>query len=445
MTDIAIKVNNLSKRYRIGLKEELHDTFIDSLASWVKSPVSNYKKVRNLSTFSNNKESDDILWALNDVSFDVKYGEVLGIIGKNGAGKSTLLKVLCRITEPTSGEALVNGRVSSLLEVGTGFHPELTGRENVFLNGAILGMTKKEMDRKFDEIVDFSGIEKFIDTPVKRYSSGMGVRLAFSVAAHLDPEIMLIDEVLAVGDINFRRKCLDSMKDLTESGRTIIFVSHNMGSVRKLCERVILLDKGKIVESGPADKVVNSYMYSGMDVIGENFFTQPYQGRTRGIMPKQVVASLKAVRVLDESGTVSTKFSVRDNIFIQMDYDLHEFREYFDVGLYITNDRGERIFATIDRSRDEKGRKGIPGSYSASCRIPGDLLNSGHYFVQASLTEESLIHVIERDVLSFTVEDSFDSEGARGLYNAGEWPISSIRPKLKWTTKKMDDKKVYSL
>ncbi|SVD34109.1 uncharacterized protein METZ01_LOCUS386963, partial [marine metagenome] len=220
MSDIPIKVNNLSKRYRIGLKEELHDTFVGSMVEWFKSPFSNYKKVKSLSTFSNNGESDDIIWALKDVSFEVKRGEVLGIIGKNGAGKSTLLKILCRITGPTNGQISINGRIASLLEVGTGFHSELSGRENVYLNGTILGMTKSEIDKKFDQIIDFSGVEEFIDTPVKRYSSGMKVRLAFSVAAHLEPEILLIDEVLAVGDLEFQRKCLGKMEEVSQSGRT---------------------------------------------------------------------------------------------------------------------------------------------------------------------------------------------------------------------------------
>ncbi len=256
MSDIAIKVENISKRYRIGLKEELHDTFFGALASWVKYPLSNFRRVQKLSKFSGDGESEDIIWALRDVSFEVKHGEVLGIIGKNGAGKSTLLKILCRITEPTSGNASIHGRVASLLEVGTGFHQELTGRENVFLNGAILGMTKIEIERKFDEIVDFSGVEKFIDTPVKRYSSGMRVRLAFAVAAHLEPEILLIDEVLAVGDVEFQKKCLGKMKDVAGEGRTVLFVSHNMAAINNLCKRGIVLSDGKIIYSGKTQDAI---------------------------------------------------------------------------------------------------------------------------------------------------------------------------------------------
>jgi lipopolysaccharide transport system ATP-binding protein len=260
MPDVTIRVESISKRYRIGLKEQLPDTLGGSLLSWAKSPLSNYRRLRKLSSFSEDEDSDDLIWALKDVSFDVKHGEVLGIIGPNGAGKSTLLKILASITEPTKGKAWINGRVASLLEVGTGFHPDLTGRENVYLNGTVLGMSKKEIDSKFDEIVAFAEVEKFIDTPVKRYSSGMQVRLAFAVAAHLEPEILVIDEVLAVGDTQFQNKCLDKMRDISESGRTILFVSHNMGAIDSFCHRVILLKKGEIVHSGLPQDVIQAYL-----------------------------------------------------------------------------------------------------------------------------------------------------------------------------------------
>lgn len=263
MSDIAIQAHNLSKRYRIGLKEELPETLAGALSAWLKSPLSNFRRVRNLSHFGQSSgEADDIIWALNDVSFDIMCGEVVGIIGRNGAGKSTLLKILSRITEPTSGRAILNGRVSSLLEVGTGFHSELTGRENVYLNGTILGMTREQIDRKFDEIVDFSGVEKYIDTPVKRYSSGMKVRLAFAVAAHLDPEVLIIDEVLAVGDAGFRKKCLGKIEQVARQGRTILLVSHNMLSIQSLCSRAILLEEGRIVFNGATEIAVNKYLSS---------------------------------------------------------------------------------------------------------------------------------------------------------------------------------------
>jgi lipopolysaccharide transport system ATP-binding protein len=254
MTDIAIKVENLGKMYRIGAEDQRPDNLWDAAKQAALSPFDYLRRITRPPT------EEEILWALKDVSFEVERGEVLGIIGRNGAGKSTLLKVLSRITEPTEGQAIINGRVGSLLEVGTGFHPELTGRENIYLNGAILGMTRAEIDRKFDEIVDFSGVERFIDTPVKRYSSGMYVRLAFAVAAHLDPEILLIDEVLSVGDAAFQKKCLGKMEDVSHQGRTVLFVSHNMAAVRSLCGRGILLNNGRVSGSGSASDVVTSYL-----------------------------------------------------------------------------------------------------------------------------------------------------------------------------------------
>lgn len=262
MSNPIIKVNNLSKRYRIGAAEKGYKTFREAIIDGITAPVRNLSKLRRLTKFKNNPSSnheEDVIWALKDVSFEVNEGEVLGIIGRNGAGKSTLLKVLSRITEPTSGLIDIDGRISSLLEVGVGFHPELTGRENIFLNGAILGMRKWEIKRKFDEIVSFAEIEKFIDTPVKRYSSGMYVRLAFAVAAHLEPEILLVDEVLAVGDIAFQKKCLGKMEDVAKGGRTVLFVSHNMGAIRSLCGSAIWLDNGQIVKKGTTDEVVRDY------------------------------------------------------------------------------------------------------------------------------------------------------------------------------------------
>ncbi len=283
MATPLISVDQISKAYRIGLKDEVPDTFMGAMTGWMKSPLENWKRLRSLNTFhrevtqiaslsGDEADSDsgedglstaiasDIVWALKDISFDIHQGEVVGIIGHNGAGKSTLLKVLSRITDPTTGRAVIRGRVSSLLEVGTGFHAELTGRENVYMNGTILGMSKREIDSKFDEIVAFSGVEKFLDTPVKRYSSGMKVRLAFSVAAHLDPEILIIDEVLAVGDAGFQRKCVGKMQDVAQSGRTVLFVSHNAVALRSLCQRGILLKRGRTVMDGTLTHVLGSYL-----------------------------------------------------------------------------------------------------------------------------------------------------------------------------------------
>ncbi len=256
----AITVENLSKAYRIGLKEEIPDTLLSAATSVLRAPLKNFKRLRGLDTYSKNGDAEDIIWALKDVSFEVQEGEVLGVIGRNGAGKSTLLKILSRITKPTSGRAIIRGRVSSLLEVGTGFHPELSGRENVYMNGTILGMTKREIDRKFDEIVDFSGVEKFLDTPIKRYSSGMKVRLAFAVAAHLEPEILIIDEVLAVGDAEFQKKCLGKMQDVADAGRTVLFVSHNMQAVSTLTDRCLLIQHGTNIQDGDPRAVIQKYL-----------------------------------------------------------------------------------------------------------------------------------------------------------------------------------------
>ncbi|WP_026970212.1 ABC transporter ATP-binding protein [Algoriphagus terrigena] len=259
MSDTIIKVENLSKRYRIGLQEKKADTFVQQLWNNLKAPVENFKRIKSLGKFE--EGSGSIHWALKDVSFEVKQGEVLGIIGKNGAGKSTLLKILSKITEPTSGRIEMNGRVAALLEVGTGFHPELTGRENIYMNGTILGMTKKEIDQKLDEIINFSGVEKYIDTPVKFYSSGMRVRLGFSVAAHLEPEILIIDEVLAVGDYEFQQKCLGKMEEVSKKeGRTVLFVSHNIQAITTLTRSTIVLKSGQMVFNGGTEKGVTTYL-----------------------------------------------------------------------------------------------------------------------------------------------------------------------------------------
>jgi lipopolysaccharide transport system ATP-binding protein len=260
MPDIAIRVDRLSKLYRIGAKEHAPRTLGQTARNLVTAPFDYLRRMRRPPT------EEETLWALRDVSFEVKPGEVVGIIGRNGAGKSTLLKILSRITEPTSGRAEIHGRIASLLEVGTGFHPELTGRENIYLNGAILGMKKVEIERKFAEIVAFAEIERFLDTPVKRYSSGMYVRLAFAVAAHLEPEILLVDEVLAVGDAAFQKKCLGRMGDVAKEGRTVLFVSHNMAAMLSLCVKAILLDAGKVIQQGAAQEVVRSYFQAAMSL-----------------------------------------------------------------------------------------------------------------------------------------------------------------------------------
>ncbi len=376
MSDIAIEVSNLSKRYRIGLKEEVHDTFIGSMTSWLKSPLSNYRRVHNLSSFSDDGKSDDIIWALKDVSFKINRGEVVGIIGKNGAGKSTLLKILSRITEPTSGEAVINGNVASLLEIGTGFHPELTGRDNIYLNGTILGMTRNEIDRKFDEIVSFSGIDRFIDTPVKRYSSGMYVRLAFSIASNLEPDILLIDEVLAVGDVEFQRKCLGKMDEVAKKGRTVLFVSHNMGSVGRLCKSALLIEDGEIVKHDGVNEVINHYVASSIN----NVHSSPSVSFPRDGEKK---AYIKTIRLLDSQGNENRVFYQLKPFRIEISYCINEPCIIYAGATFKTLD--ETVLIANSRETENKGFEPIKkniGEYKASLEFPGGILNSGHYYAR---------------------------------------------------------------
>jgi lipopolysaccharide transport system ATP-binding protein len=318
MSDTVIAVADLSKRYLIGEAEQRCETLAGSLASALLSPIRNARKLARLDVTRVAENSADILWALEDVSFEVKRGEVLGIVGRNGAGKSTLLKILSRITEPTSGWVGINGRIASLLEVGTGFHPELTGRDNVYMNGTLLGMTKREINRKFEEIVEFSGVERFLDTPVKRYSSGMQVRLAFAVAAHLEPEILIVDEVLAVGDFAFQKKCLSKMQDVADSnGRTVLFVSHNMGVMAQLCSRGILLEKGKVALVGPMRDVIGQYLRSGSDHRTAHTHFPPVPSKTCQFLTAEILHSdgrPRANLCCDEPFTVRLRVEIREPI-----------------------------------------------------------------------------------------------------------------------------------
>lgn len=337
MTDIAIKAEKISKRYRIGLKEEMHDSLFGAMASWTKSPLKNFKQLRKLSKFKENEAAKDIIWALKDISFEVKQGEIIGIIGRNGAGKSTLLKILSCITNPTLGRAIINGRVASLLEVGTGFHPELTGRENIYLNATILGMSKKEVDRKFDEIVAFSEVEKFIDTPVKRYSSGMNVRLAFAVAAHLEPEILLVDEVLSVGDAKFQKKSIGKMNEISKGGRTVLFVSHNMAAILNLCETAYWLDNGYIKDYGEVSQLIQRYLSEGIIESEASLINHPNRSSKR-------VPLLRKIRLLHEEIPTST-FRTNGSLTIEIECQ-SEALKTLSFGFAIKDATGSRIFAT---------------------------------------------------------------------------------------------------
>lgn len=361
----TIKVENLSKRYRIGSREKSTDTFVGMIASIIKAPFQNYKRLRNLVNFDKNSDND-IIWALRDVSFQLEQGDVLGIVGRNGVGKSTLLKVLSRITDPTSGFIEITGRVSSLLEVGTGFHPELTGRDNVYLNGTILGMTKKEIDIKFDQIVEFSEMEKFIDTPVKWYSSGMKVRLAFSVAAHLDPEIMIVDEVLAVGDVEFQKKCLGKMENVSQGGRTVLFVSHNLNAIHSLCPKSIFLDKGSVVDFGKTGDIIYQYI----NTVLKNENALPLDQRTDRI----------------GSGTVKvSSFRVLDAKKNEIQY-MESGKDYcFEIG-YVNNDKQEleNILAYIDIYDEKNDRVLLFGSVYTKDKIK---LNADKGFINCFVNE----------------------------------------------------------
>jgi lipopolysaccharide transport system ATP-binding protein len=407
MSDTAIKVENLSKRYRIGLEEELPDTLVGAVTQAIKRPLRNWRQLRRLTNFEKASErsnvqtlqrsnhlEDDVLWALKDVSFEVKRGEVVGIIGRNGAGKSTLLKILARITHPTRGRAVINGRVGSLLEVGTGFHPDLTGRENIYLNGTILGMTKDEVDRKFDEIVDFSGVEKFIDTPVKRYSSGMRVRLAFSVAAHLDPEILLVDEVLAVGDAAFQKKCLGKMGDVASEGRTVLFVSHNMSTVQVLCTRAVLLEEGRIAAKGQTFDVVEKYQKSDAQK-GEATF-----GRTE---EEHKIASYSSARLLDDQGQVMDSFQMGDDIVVELVFEATTTLQNPGFGIVVTSAIGQPLLRLI--SRETYGQM-PPTRRGGIVRLRVEKLNllPGTYFMTLGLSDGGCQIDLIKDAIQFEIK-----------------------------------------
>lgn len=438
--DIAIKVENISKRYRIGLKDDMHDTFGQSVFNFLKSPLRNWRKYRALYKFDqNNSDQDsnhsDILWALKDVSFEVKKGEAVGIIGLNGAGKSTLLKILSKITIPTSGRATIRGRISSLLEVGTGFHPELTGRENVYLNGTILGMRKKEIDHKLDEIVDFSGIEKFIDTPVKRYSSGMRVRLAFAVAANLEPEILLIDEVLAVGDVRFQKKCLNKMQNVGQQGRTVLFVSHNMPAVTRLCSRIILLGGGKVIADGPSHEVVSVYLNAEKGSKAEREWPDLREA------PGDEVVRLCGVRVRTKEGRVSDSIDIKEPVGIEIEYEILQPGHVFIIYYHVFNEEGIEAFTPFDNDPSWKKRARPSGRYVSTAWIPGLFLSEGMLYVGVAI--RTLDPTIRRlrvdDAIAFqavdVLEDDSEIEDFRGKFNAGV-----VRPFLKWETKFSESK-----
>lgn len=418
MSNTIIRVNNLSKKYILSQQQE---------------GISRYKSLRE--TISNGarslgkkllKPSDKLIynptreefWALNDVSFDIKQGDRIGVIGRNGAGKSTLLKILSRVTEPTSGSISIKGRVASLLEVGTGFHPELTGRENIYLNGAILGMSKAEIKRKFDEIVNFAEVEKFLDTPVKRYSSGMYVRLAFAVAAHLEPEILIVDEVLAVGDAKFQKKCLGKMSDVSEKeGRTVLFVSHNMAALKNLCDRAILLKSGRLVTDGETHQVVSRYLESDddskvLEKIWQDVETAPGNDKVR----------LHKIRVIPALVDSEDEIAVDTPLKIEFEYWNYLDGAHLNLSLIVYTLEGVCVFNSISRS--------IPcplGLIRGVCSIPGNLLNDGNYQITMLVVQDAATVLYRcENLLSFAVHDV---ERESNWY--GKWQ-GVVRPNLNW-------------
>lgn len=377
MTPTAIRATNLSKRFRLGLRDEISDSLVSAGLKWAKQPLKNFNYLRSLSNFTD-ADSPDILWALREVNFEIKRGEVVGFIGKNGAGKSTLLKILSRITDPTGGQVEVFGRVSSLLEVGTGFHPELTGRENVYLNGTILGMKKREIDQKFAEIIDFSGVSRFVDTPVKRYSSGMMVRLAFAVAAHLEPEILIVDEVLAVGDAQFQQKSIGKMQDVARGhGRTVLFVSHNMGCIERLCQKVVVMEEGRIKMITDTKTGIREYLRQcSSGNAGPDIPTLPRSGDGR--------IQINGFRLLDSLGhEVVSALSGRDIVFAVRYESVEEsIPAKVCVGLTVHALTGEALFTLFTYHTGDDFTQIEPmGEFQ--CRIRRLPLNAGRYLIYA--------------------------------------------------------------
>ena len=423
----AIRVEKLGKSYRLGGRGAKYKALRDILTDAAAAP---FRALRSAVERGHRpKPPAETIWALRDVSFEISPGEVVGIIGRNGAGKSTLLKILSRITDPTTGRASIAGRVGSLLEVGTGFHPELTGAENIYLNGVILGMRRREIGRKFDEIVSFAGVEKFVDTPVKHYSSGMYLRLAFSVAAHLEPEIMLVDEVLAVGDSTFQRKCLDKMEDVGKQGRTVLFVSHNMPAITRLCPRTILLDAGGVTADGPSHQVVSVYLSSGVGT------TAAREWRDSESAPGNGVARLRSVRVVAEDGRTCDAVDIRQPVGIEMIFDVLEEGWSLFPSYDVYNEEGLCVFGAMDQDPQWRNRSRPCGRYTTTAWIPGNLLAEGTLLVNAVLlTVHPMVeHFRERQAVAFQVVDSTEGDSARGDY-AGSWP-GVVRPVLEWRTR----------
>lgn len=417
----AISVRNLSKRYQVGGLNPGYTTFREFLAGAMVIPI---RRLRRIQT-----AQSQTVWALKDISFEMQPGEVVGLIGHNGAGKSTLLKILSRITSPTAGRTEVHGRIGSLLEVGTGFHPDLTGRENIYLNGTILGITSSEVKRRFDEIIAFSEIENFIDTPVKWYSTGMYLRLAFAVAVHLDTEVLVMDEVLAVGDVSFQQKCLDKMNQIRNEGRTILFVSHTMSAVTRLCDRAILLDTGHMVADGPAAKVVNDYLGASWKITSTREWTDATEA------PGNQVVRLRRVRVRDQEGRTSESTDIRYPVGIDIAYEVLQPGVTLTPRIDLFSDAGVHLFSAHDIGDEWRYRSRPTGEYVSTAWIPGNFLSEGNFVVNVSMMSHipsTMLHAQAGNVVTFQVVDYHAKDSARGDCVG---PIGGVvRPLLNWTT-----------
>jgi len=420
-----IRAEALTKQYRVGERGSSFATLRDLIA---EASIAPYRRLRRAA--GNGNRSEQYVWALRDVSFEVRPGEVVGIIGKNGAGKSTLLKVLSRITEPTSGIVQLYGRVASLLEVGTGFHPELTGRENIMMNGAILGMQRSEINRKFDEIVAFAEIERFIDTPIKWYSSGMYMRLAFAVAAHLEPEILIVDEVLAVGDISFQKKCLNKMESVSRGGRTVLFVSHNMQAILRLCPRAMILDEGRVKLDGPAHEVTSFYLGDNSATPAAREWPKPEEA------PGDATVRLRGARVKDSSGHISGVIDVRDPVTVEIEYDVLQPGRRLSGGIICYNEEGVCLFSAADLSPQSIYSQDVnfTGRRVTACKIPDNLMPEGKFMISVGIYAilDAKAHIRTDEILAFRVVDTVEGDSARGVYTG---PVMGVmRPRLEWET-----------
>jgi len=427
MSETAIRVEGLSKQYRYGVIG--HGTLYKDLQSWwARFRGKEDPNIRITSDIGPGLDGE-LFWALQDISFDVQQGEVLGIIGRNGAGKSTLLKILSRVTTPTKGVVKIRGRIASLLEIGTGFHPELTGRENIYLNGAILGMTKAETKSKLDEIVDFSGLERFIDTPVKRYSSGMYVRLAFAVAAHLEPEILLVDEVLAVGDVEFQKKCLGKMDSVAKRGRTILFVSHNMAAIRNLCPQTMLIDKGKLLINSTTDEALTYYLNQNL-LQGAVASEAEIEGRMEGVIRRRnSFVRFKEISLLDQSGVCRKSFNSDEEIVVSIAFQCLRPVQNLFIMVNIVDENNVPILSTQnvdDPQVTECCHRLEPGMYTTSCILPANTFGNMPFFISVHLICPKTEHLIVNKILEFEVK----FKGYNNMYLGGKGAF--IRPQIPW-------------